>query len=427
MKQIKFDGELQAKIQIPGSKYIANRALPLAALSEGTSLIRNIPLNNDIMQAIKAFRKLGVKIELDGNQAEVEGTAGHFSQIDTEIDCGESGTLMRFITAFATLVGDNIRITGSARIMERPVGELVDGLIQLGARIDRENGECPPVVIKSNRLKGGKTRIDGSKSSQFISALLLVAAYAQKDVEIEILGKSVSSSYIDLTCELIKKFGGNIEQKNSKHYFVKSDQKYKARNYTIPTDWSTANFFFAAAAITGGKVSIDNLDLQTSQGESGFVDVLEKMGCSVEKKNNSVTLEGTTSLKGINIDMSSLPDAVPALAAVSVFCQEDVRIRNISHLRYKECDRIKALEEELSKLEANISSSEDELIIRRNGWKKKPVTFDPRNDHRIAMSMALLGLRIPNIKIDNPECVDKSFPGFWSKLQEIGAQVSDVK
>lgn len=426
MKQIRFDGNLKADLKIPGSKYIANRALPLAAMAEGTSIIRNIPLNNDIMQAIEAYHSLGVEINLDGNQATVEGNAGNFPQLNTEIDCGESGTLMRFISGVACLAGGNIRITGSPRIQERPVGELVDSLGQLGARIDRENGECPPIVIKSSSLKGGKTEIDGSKSSQFISALLLVAPYAREDVEIEILGKSVSSSYIDLTCEIIDEFGVKIEQNGPQNYLIKSGQTYQSRDFTIPTDWSTANFFFAAAALTGGKVSIDKLDLNTSQGESSFIDVLEKMGCKVDKKGGKVTLEGTTSLNGINVDMASIPDAVPALAAVSVFCQENVRIRNISHLRYKECDRIKALEEELSKLEANISSSEDELIIRRNGWKKKPVTFDPHNDHRIAMSLALLGLRIPNIKIDNPDCVNKSFPGFWDKLQEIGAQISDV-
>jgi 3-phosphoshikimate 1-carboxyvinyltransferase len=426
MKEVSFTGKINADINIPGSKYIANRVITIAALGRGKSSIRNIPDNRDIQQALKAYRQLGINIDKHNSKVRIQGAEGKFNQGSVEIHTGESGTLMRFITAVATLAEGNIRITGSRRIKERPVGELVDSLTELGAEINKENGDCPPVLIKSQGLEGGYTKINGAKSSQYISALLLVGCYAKQDVEIEITGKSVSSSYIDLTREMINKFGVQIDKSADNKYFIKAGQSYKAQNFTIPADWSSANFFFAAAAITGGKITINNLDLNSSQGESRFVDVLAQMGCQVIKREDRVTLEGPQKLKGIEIDMGSIPDAVPALSAVAAFCKEDTLIHNIAHLRYKESDRIKAIDQELSKLGIRVDSRADEIIINGKGLKNKAVTFEPRNDHRIAMSMALIGLRVPGIKIGNPECVNKSFPGYWNKLQEIGVDVREV-
>ena len=426
MKEVSFAGKINADINIPGSKYIANRVITIAALGRGKSSISNIPDNRDIQQALKAYRQLGINIDKHNSTVHIKGANGKFNQGSVEIHTGESGTLMRFITAVATLAKGNIRITGSRRIKERPVGELVDSLIELGAKINKENGDCPPVLIKSQGLEGGYTKINGAKSSQFISALLLVACYAKRDVKIEITGKSVSSSYIDLTCEMIDKFGVQLDKPAGNKYFIKAGQSYKAQNFTIPADWSSANFFFAAAAISGGIITIRNLDLNSSQGESRFIDVLAQMGCQVSKREDRVTLEGPQKLKGIEVDMGSIPDAVPALSAVAAFCKEDTLIRNIAHLRYKECDRIKAIDQELSKLGIRVDSRADEIIINGKRLRNKAVTFDPRNDHRIAMSMALIGLRVPGIKISNPECVNKSFPGYWNKLQEIGVDVREI-
>ena len=403
MKKVSFAGKINSDINIPGSKYIANRVITIAALGRGKSSISNIPDNRDIQQALKAYRQLGINIDKHNSKARIQGADGKFNQGSVEIHTGESGTLMRFVTAVATLAKGNIRITGSRRIKERPVGELVDSLIELGAEVKKENGDHPPVLIKSQGLKGGYTQINGEKSSQFISALLLVAPYAKKDVEIEITGKSVSSSYIDLTCDMINKFGVQIDKSADNKYFIKTGQYYKGQDFPIPADWSSANFFFAAVAITGGKITINNLDLNSSQGEARFIDVLAQMGCQVSKREDRVTLEGPQKLKGVKIDMGSIPDAVPALSAVAAFCEEDTLIRNIAHLRYKECDRIQAIDQELSKLGIRVDSRADEIIINGKGLKNKAVTFDPRNDHRIAMSMALIGLRVTGIKISNPE------------------------
>ena len=429
MKKISFHGKIGGEITIPGSKYIANRLLAIASLARGITTIRNLPYNNDIKHAIQAFQDLGVDITASRDFLQIRGSTGKFPKDSVKIiniNTGESGTLMRFITAVAALVNNDVRITGSDRIKERPVGELVDSLESLGAEVIRENGEYPPIIIKSGYLKGGPVKVNGEKSSQFISALLLIAPYAKENVEIQITGEAVSRSYINLTNELIAKFGVKINQRGNNKYFIESGQSYRGRDFSIPADWSTANFFFAAAAITGGKITINNLDLNSSQGEAGFIEVLENMGCKVLKRKSSVTLEGPQSLSGIDVDMSSIPDAVPALSAVAAFCKDDVIIRNIAHLRYKECDRIKAIKEELSKIGVDVQTKEDEILINGSNIQNKPVTFNPRNDHRIAMSMALIGLRIPGIRIDNPECADKSYPGYWEKLQELGVTVNDV-
>ncbi|MAG91569.1 3-phosphoshikimate 1-carboxyvinyltransferase [Candidatus Woesearchaeota archaeon] len=407
---------LDAEIIVPGSKYVANRLLIICALADGTSVLRNMPENDDINNAIAALSNFGVEIKKNNDELTIHGNK--LISPNNEINVGDSGTLLRFITGFASLVNGNVNITGSKRIKERPIIDLLKSLNDLGVKSRSLNGECPPVVIEGGNFKGGTTKISGEKSSQFISSLLLVAPYAQNDVEIIVETDLVSKGYVDLTIDLMKKFGVNVERQDYRQFKVKAGQKYRAMEFNVPADFSSANYFFAAAAIVPGKVKIKNLDAELTQPEAKFVEILESMGCKINKNNESLELIGPSTLRGIEADMSSMPDSVQTLAVVALFAEGTTKITNVGHLKYKESDRINDTAKELKKLNADINVEADKLVIKKS--ELKPNTIDPHNDHRMAMSFALIGLKVSGIKIENPECVNKSFPKFWDTLRNIG-------
>jgi len=419
--------KLDADIFIPGSKYIANRLLIICALANGTSVLRNVPDNEDINNSIEALQQFGIKIKKNGDEITVQGTNGKLNSAKNEINVGDSGTLLRFITAFSAIAKGNTKITGSKRIQERPISELLQSLDDLGIKSSSKNGNAP-LTINGSNLDGGKTKIKGNISSQYISALLLISPFAKKGVEINIESKIVSSEYIDLTVNLMNDFGVKVERKNNS-FKIKSGQKYNPREYPIPTDWASANYFLAAAAIVPGTVKINNLDFKSKQPESGFFRVLEKMGCKVVINNNSIKITGPTKIKSIDVDMSSMPDSVQTLAAVSLFADGKTRIRNIGNLKFKESDRINDTANELRKLGADIETKNDGLIIKnsKSNSKFKSAIIDSHNDHRMAMSFAIAGLRIPGIKIKNPNSVKKSFPKFFDKINDIGIQTKESK
>ncbi len=414
---------LNAEITVPGSKYIANRVLIIAALAEGNSTIKNIPDNDDINNAITALKEFGVGIKKENNTVKINGTAGKLKLAENEIDVGESGTLLRFITGFAALADGKTTITGSKRIQQRPVLELINSLEDLGIKSRALNNGCPPVIIEEGTLKGGTTRIDGSVSSQFISSLLLSAPYAENDTEI-IVENLASKSYVDMTLDLMGQFGVSVEREGYEKFRIKAGQKYISKEFTVPSDWSSANYFLAAAAIVPGVVKINGLDINSKHGEAKFADVLAGMGCKVNKGANYIQITGKNNLSAIEVDMSSMPDAVQTLAAVAAFSKGTTKIRNIGNLKYKESNRIKDTGAELKKLGLKASAGEDNLTIE--GGKINPAVINPHNDHRMAMSFAIIGLKT-GIKIENPECVNKSFPGFWEKLKEIGAGIKMPK
>jgi 3-phosphoshikimate 1-carboxyvinyltransferase len=417
---------LNAEITVPGSKYIGNRVLVICSLAEGNSTIRNLPDNDDINNAIKALQQFGVEIAKHDGIVSVKGTGGKLKLKGEEINVGESGTLLRFMIGFASLADSKVRITGSKRIQERPVLELVKSLRELGVGCNALNKECPPVVIEGGSLKGGKTRIKGNISSQFISSLLLAAPYAKNDVEI-VVENLVSQKYVDMTISLMEKFGVKVGREGYERFLVKAGQRYAASDFKVPADWSSANYFFAAAAIVPGKVKIKGLDMESEHGEAGFVELLGKMGCKVRKGNGWVEVEGKEGLEGIKADMSEMPDAVQTLAAVAAFSKGATRISNISHLKYKESDRIMDTCAELRKVGLDVSAGDGELTIKGGeGRDIAPAVIEPHNDHRMAMSFGIIGLKAKGIKIKNSECVNKSFPSFWEKLREIGAEIRNV-
>ncbi len=416
--------KLNSEITVPGSKYIANRILVISALAKGTSTIKNIPDNDDINTAIKVLKQFGVDIKKENSAVKINGTLGKIKLPKEEINVKDSGTLMRFIASFAALAQGKTKITGSKRIQERPIIDLLNSLKDLGVDCDSLNKGFPPVEINGGRLNGGITKIKGNVSSQFISSLLLVAPYAENDVEIILETNIVSKNYVDMTIDLMEKFNVHIERQGYKKFIVKSGRKYTAKEFTIPGDWSTSNYFLATAAIVPGKIKINGLDMQSKHGEAMFADVLAEMGCKIKKNKKNIEIMGVSNLNSVDVDMSSMPDSVQTLAAVAVFANGTTRIKNIGNLKYKESDRIKDTARELKKLGVNVTVKEDELIIK--GGKVKSAIIDPHNDHRMAMSLALIGLKFPGIKIKNPECVNKSFPKFWDRLKEIGAGIRNA-
>lgn len=414
---------LDTEIKVSGSKYIANRVLLIAALADGTSIIRNVPENDDIKNTIKALEQFGVKIKKDDNTLTINGTSGNFTAPKKAIDVGHSGTLLRFMAGFASLAKGTTIITGSERIRQRPIKDLLDALQKQGIYTESKD-DYPPVKLYGGKIKGGSIQVKASVSSQYISSLLLISSFAREDVEIIIKDELSSKNYVDLTIELMKRFGVDVESEDYKRFIIRKGQAYSAKEYVIPADPSSASYFMAAAAIVPGTIKINGFDKDSIQGESKFCDVLEKMGCRVRPEKNSITITGKKDLKGIDIDMNSMPDVVQTLASVAVFAVSKTTIKNIENLKYKECDRINDTAEELRKLGASVETKDDEIIITPRPMKG--TVLDTHDDHRMAMSLSLIGLKIPDIIIKNPQDCKKSFPDFYDKLKDIGVKVEDV-
>ncbi len=414
--------KINAEVSVPGSKYVANRAILLASLADGESVLYNLPENNDIKFAIDAFRSLGINIKKEDGATLVSG--GIKKLRPANIDVGESGTLLRFIIGLSALINGETTITGTSRIKERPIKELLYALRQLGIDAESLNNDFPPARIRGGILKGGKISINSDVSSQFISSLLMIAPYALKDIEITTNGDIPSMEYIDMTISLMQEFGVQTERVGYDRFKVKSGQKYSPRKYTVPTDFSSASYFMALAAIVPGAVKLKNIDFSTKQGEARFSDLLVEMGCITRTNSHSIQVIGGPYLNGIDVDMSTMPDVVQTLCAVAPFATGITRITNIANLKHKESDRIVDTAKELANIGINVRTTKDSIEI--TGGKIIPGTIDPHNDHRMAMSLALIGARIPGIRIKNHECVNKSFPNFWDKLKEIGVGVKHV-
>ena len=417
MIEIKPISKLDAVLTVPSSKSYSNRALLIAALANGESHIYNCLKCEDTRYMISALNSHNINIVEDETKVTVHGCNGFPGTSEKNIFVGNAGTTMRFLCSFAALCLGETIIDGSWRMRQRPLNDLIDGLSPLGVEIisQNENG-CPPVKIKGGGINGGETEMNGDKSSQYFTSILLSSPYAKKDVLIKVNGELTSRPYIDLTIDLMRIFGVNVENNSYSSFFIKSGNGYKAREYTIESDMTSATYFFAAAAITGGKVKVKNINISTMQGDIKFVDILKKMGCIVLKGENFIEVEGG-GLTGINVNMNEMPDAVQTLAVTSLFAKGETRITGVSNLRIKETDRIKALATELSRLGAQVRELDDGLVIIPGKMQAAEiVTYD---DHRMAMSFSLAGLKIHGIRIKNPGCVNKSFPDFFKKLESL--------
>ena len=407
-----------ATVRIPGSKSLTNRALVCSALAAGTSRLVGWLESDDTEAMIDGLGRLGVTVEREGSDLLVNGTGGEFAIPLHPIDCRASGTTMRFLAACAALVRGRVVLDGVARMRERPIQDLADALTSLGVSARTVAG-CPPVTIQGGRLRGGRVAVDASKSSQFLSALLMVAPLAESEVEI-VSGQITSRPYVDVTLSVMNAFGISVELLGSDSFRIPGGQRYRTRSYAIEPDATAATYFFAAAAITGGRIRVDGLSPASAQSDVRFVEVLERMGCSVERGPNWLAVRGPRYLHGIDVDLNALPDSALTLAVVALFARGRTSIRNVPNLRLKETDRMAALETELRKLGAQVETTKTDLLIDPPA-RVTPCRIATYDDHRMAMSFAVAGLVVEGIVIQDPDCVRKTFPGFFDELRRLSA------
>jgi 3-phosphoshikimate 1-carboxyvinyltransferase len=409
-------------VTVPGSKSITNRALVLAALAsrETGCKLTGALRSEDTEVMVDCLKKLGLNILADWDAATVTVRKHDSDRLipaeSANLYVANSGTTVRFLAAMVSLSPGEYRLDGVPRMRERPIQDLLDALGQLGVDAVSEAGNgCPPIVIRGNGWRGSQVRVRGDVSSQFLSGLLLAAGWAAEDTAILIDGVLVSVPYVEMTLSLLENWIETIGWSDNTLVVV-TNRRDPPHEFAIEPDASAASYFWAAAAVAGGRVTALGLTRRSLQGDVAFVDVLEKMGCRVEECESGITVHGGP-LAGVDVDMNAISDTVMTLGAVACFADGPTTIRNVAHIRHKETDRIAALATELRKLGAQVEEFADGLTIT-----PRPLTgcaVDTYNDHRMAMSLALVGLKVPGVVINDPGCVAKTYPDFWQDLEKL--------
>ncbi|WP_373768162.1 3-phosphoshikimate 1-carboxyvinyltransferase [Glaesserella sp.] len=417
---------VSGEINVPGSKSLSNRALLLAALAKGTTKLTNLLDSDDIRHMLNALKALGVKYQLsdDKTVCEIEGIGGAFQwQNGLSLFLGNAGTAMRPLTAALCLKGQSeaeVILTGEPRMKERPIKHLVDALRQAGAHVQYlENDGYPPIAIRNSGIHGGKIQVDGSISSQFLTALLMAAPLAEGDMEIDIIGELVSKPYIDITLAMMKDFGVTVSHQNYQTFFVKGNQQYLSpKKYLVEGDASSASYFLAAGAIKG-CVKVTGIGKNSIQGDRLFADVLDKMGAKITWGDDFIQAE-KGELRGIDMDMNHIPDAAMTIATTALFAEGETVIRNIYNWRVKETDRLTAMATELRKVGATVEEGEDFIRIQPLPLDQfQHAEIETYNDHRMAMCFALIALSNTPITILDPKCTAKTFPTFFTAFEQI--------
>lgn len=417
---------VEGEINLPGSKSLSNRALLLAALAKGTTKVTNLLDSDDIRHMLNALKALGVNYSLseDKTVCTVEGVGGAFNwKNGLALFLGNAGTAMRPLTAALCLKGATeaeVVLTGELRMKERPIKHLVDALRQAGASVQYlENEGYPPVAIRNSGLKGGKVQIDGSISSQFLTALLMAAPLAEGDMEIEIIGELVSKPYIDITLAMMKDFGVKVENRNYQTFVVKGNQSYLSpEKYLVEGDASSASYFLAAGAIKG-KVKVTGIGKNSIQGDRLFANVLEAMGAKITWGDDFIQAE-QGKLKGVDMDMNHIPDAAMTIATAALFAEGETVIRNIYNWRVKETDRLTAMATELRKVGATVEEGEDFIRIQPLPLTQfQHAEIATYNDHRMAMCFSLIALSDTPVTILDPKCTAKTFPTYFNEFEKL--------
>ena len=410
---------LRGMVRPPGSKSLTNRALVVSALADGASRLSNVLDSQDTRVMIESLQRLGIRVthDLAAETADVQGCGGRIPARNADLWLENSGTSIRFLTALCALGRGRYRLDGNERMRERPIQDLVAALTQLGVDARCELGtQSPPVIVESEGLRGGAARVAGNVSSQFLSGLLMAAPCAQDPVELHVEGELVSEPYIDMTLGVMARFGVLVETSQAGRFCIEP-QPYDATDYEIEPDASAASYFFAAAAITGGEITVQGLARDALQGDVAFVEVLRQMGCRVTYHDSSISVAGGKELRGIEADMNAISDTAQTLAAVAVFASSPTRILNVAHMRHKETDRIAAMAAELRRLGLQVDEHPDGLTIHPG--TPRPAVIETYNDHRMAMSFALVGLQAAGIRIANPGCTAKTYPRFFEDLETL--------
>ncbi len=420
-----LNGAIKAQIIVPGSKSFTNRALIIASLANGTSTLSGYSNSNDSLLLINILKQLGIDISIENDLITIKGNGGKLKEFNGKINVEDAGTVMRFLTALCCIIPGEIILDGSSRMHQRPIKGLVDALKQLGADITYlgEDG-YPPLKIRGGLLHGGKVQMDASKSSQFISALLMIAPTLNSDLEIVSEGEIASAPYIEMTISTMKQFGVNVEI-NAGKYSIKAGSGYTPPSYLVESDASSASYFFALAAITQSTIRVINISPLSLQGDIKFVDLLEQMGCQVTKGENFIEVTGTNELHGITTNMKDMQDVAQTLAVVAAFADGDTTITGVKNLEIKETKRLTTLQKELLRMGIKSTIGANHVMIK--GGQPHGALIRTHSDHRMAMAFAIAGAKIPGMQIECPEVVTKSFPEFWQKLGETGVKIQRVE
>jgi 3-phosphoshikimate 1-carboxyvinyltransferase len=404
MKEIKSHKISGCRISVPGSKSYTHRMLIAAALAKGASTLKNALISEDTQFTIDALRQMGIEIKVNRTDVRVMGQAGHLESCDEPIFLGNSGTSMRLLAATAALGKGTYTLTGTARMQMRPIKDLLSALQEMGVRVQVLNGnDCPPVEVTGGTISADKVRIKCQQSSQYLSALLLMAPCTRNGLEIRVTDGPVSRPYVDLTIELLKTFGIRFEREGYRKFKVPGEQVYRAGKYVVEADCSQAAYFWSAAAISGAKIKVAGINSDSAQGDVRFVDLLEQMGCLISRESDGIAVAGGP-LRAIEADMAAFARGISV-------------IKNVAHLRSKESDRLTATVTELKKMGIGAACTDNGLVVW--GGMPRGSVIDTYNDHRIAMSFAIAGLNVPGVCIRGEDCVGKSFPGFWRVFEEL--------
>jgi 3-phosphoshikimate 1-carboxyvinyltransferase len=418
-----LNGPVDAVVEVPGSKSYTNRVLLVAAMADGRSTLRGALFSEDTDRMADSLRRLGIRVEEDAANArfEVWGQGGRIPAASAELFVGNAGTATRFLVAFLGLGQGRYVVDGIPRMRERPIQPLLDALQSLGVSAVSVNGTgCPPVRVEARGMEGGEIRMRGDQSSQYFSALLMVAPLTRLGLTIHVEREMVSKPYIDLTAGVMAAFGARMERDPEyRTLHVPGGQRYAARDYFVEPDASNASYFFAAAALTGGRVRVEHLGQGSAQGDLRFLEALEAMGCRVTRGEDFVEVRGPEngSLRGITVDANAFSDMSQTLYAMAPFCDGPTEVRNVEHSRLQECDRIAASAAELRRLGQQVEEFPDGL--RMMPRPVTPAVVQTYHDHRMAMAFALVGLKVPGIAIADPGCTGKTFPDYWQRLEQL--------
>ncbi len=404
-------------VQVPGSKSYTHRVCMAAALSDGPCRIYGALDSEDIRLTLSALESMGTAVGRNAGELLISGKNGKFDPCTPPIYLGNSGTSMRLLTGLAALGSGDYILTGSERMQERPINDLLAALTELGvSAVSMNNTGCPPVRVTGGTITGTHTRIDCRTSSQYLSSLLLMAPCTPGGLHIDVTGGPVSKPYIDMTLDIMERFGITFTRLGYTQFHVPGSQAYDSGEYRVEPDASQAGYFWAAAAVTGSRVKVRGVSRASRQGDIRFVEVLESMGCSVEDDDDGITVTGGP-LTAVTVDMADMPDLVPTLAVTAAFARGTTKIENVAHLRAKESDRLEAVKNELVKMGIHAQTTASGITV--TGGPVRGARIKTYDDHRIAMSFSIAGLVTPGVRITDEHCVAKSFPEFFNVLGKL--------
>ena len=410
---------ISGKIVCPSNKSYTHRAIFLASMADGKSMIKNILKSGDTNATVNACRNFGVEIKEIGNNLAVKST-GELKLQNNIIDAANSGTTIRIVTAISALLDDEIVLTGDSSLKKRPMQPLLDALGSLGAKCNSSAGK-PPITV-SGRIKGGKVTISGNISSQFISAMMIIAPKLENGILLNIKGKLVSKPYVDATIISMKKFGVNVRTEIPYKKYVIPSQNYKSTAFTVPSDFSSLALLLSASVLVGENLTIEISLGDMPQADEAIIDILEILGVIVTLDKNTIKIKSPKKLNGGKFDLSNSPDLIPAIAILALKASKPIEIFNVKHARYKETDRIAILARELSKLGIKVVEKNDGLILRNTGSLTGD-NLNSENDHRLFMAFCIAGMYVGNCTISDPESVEISYPNFISEMKRIGCKI----